>query len=318
MALDTHIHRLESRDFLEMEQALGGWDHRYQQVTPGRFRGGLLLTQTDSLGIFRNRWERAIHYQGTPPEGTVALVITLAQSGDGHWMGEPATVDDVIVQPRRAAGEYISASLWDSVVFTIPEVDLRERVADITRADPTDMLQRPRLAHLSPELGAEIRKASTSYLHAAAQSLVDPDASLLLSEMAQSTTELLTHALVSSRLTPELPGSTRRQRQLIAACAKRCNDRQDQPVRIEDLAHDLGVSERTLRYAFQVVTGAPPLTFLKRQRLNQAYRALLKADPAMTQVKGVALAHGFGHFGQFAHDYKHLFGEKPSQTLERR
>ena len=318
MALDTHIHRLESRDFLEMEQALGGWDHRYQQVTPGTFRGGLLLTQTDSLGIFRNRWERAIHYQGTPPEGTVALAITLAQSGDGHWMGEPATVDDVLVQPRRAAGEYISASLWDSVVFTIPEVDLHERVADITRSDPTDMLQRPRLAHLSPELGAEIRKASTSYLHAAAQSLVDPDASLLLSEMAQSTTELLTHALVSSRLTPELPGSTRRHRQLIAACAKRCNDRQDQPVRIEDLAHDLGVSERTLRYAFQVVTGAPPLTFLKRQRLNQAHRTLLKADPAMTQVKGVALAHGFRHFGQFAHDYKQLFGEKPSKTLERR
>jgi transcriptional regulator GlxA family with amidase domain len=38
----------------------------------------------------------------------------------------------------------------------------------------------------------------------------------------------------------------------------------------------------------------------------------------VTQVKRVALAHGFHHFGQFAHDYKHLLVETPSKTLQRR
>jgi len=32
-------------------------------------------------------------------------------------------------------------------------------------------------------------------------------------------------------------------------------------------------------------------------------------------VKQVAYAHGFWHLGQFAHDYKRLFGESPSETL---
>ena len=54
-----------------MEQALSGWDHEYDQISPGKFRGGLFHTQTGSLGIFRNRWEKAIAYRGTAPKGTI-------------------------------------------------------------------------------------------------------------------------------------------------------------------------------------------------------------------------------------------------------
>jgi hypothetical protein len=99
MALDSHIHRLDSQHFEEMEDTLGDWDHRYRQVGAGAFRGHLLLTQVGSLGIFRNRWERAIHYQGVPPKGTVGVGVTLVQTGEGRWMGQRATIDDVLVQP---------------------------------------------------------------------------------------------------------------------------------------------------------------------------------------------------------------------------
>ena len=59
--MDTCVYRLESRDFTEMEHALSAWDHRYRQISSGAFRGSLLHTQTGSLRIFCNRWERAIH-----------------------------------------------------------------------------------------------------------------------------------------------------------------------------------------------------------------------------------------------------------------
>ena len=32
-------------------------------------------------------------------------------------------------------------------------------------------------------------------------------------------------------------------------------------------------------------------------------------------VKSVALAHGFWQLGNFAHDYRAMFGELPSETL---
>ena len=34
-------------------------------------------------------------------------------------------------------------------------------------------------------------------------------------------------------------------------------------------------------------------------------------------VKSVALAHGFWHLGQFAIDYRAMYGEMPSETLAR-
>jgi len=88
-------------------------------------------------------------------------------------------------------------------------------------------------------------------------------------------------------------------------------------MQIHELCHELEVSERTLRYAFQHVIGASPLTFLKGQRLNRVYRALRRADPAVRLVKQVAQDNGFSHLGQFSQDYKQLFGEAPSTTLQR-
>lgn len=317
MSPDAHIQRLQSQDFTEMEEALGGWNHRYRQIGRGAFRGRLLLTQVGAIGIFQNLWGRSIHYQGVAPEGTIAFAVSLVQTGEARWMGQPMAFDDMIVQPKGAEGEYISAPLWDSVVLTIPEVDLLQRMADITDADPVDMLRRPSLARLSKEVAAQVRQACMAYLRTAEQHLAKPDAPSPLPEMAKSTVDLVARALVSSRPAHDPKLSIRRQRRLVANVVDYCDDRADQPIQIHELCHELEVSERTLRYAFQHVIGASPLTFLKRQRLNRAYRALHKAEPGAVLIKQAAHNNGFSHLGQFSQDYKQLFGETPSETLQR-
>ena len=77
------VYKLESRDFKEMQHALSTWDHRYRQISPGAFHGGLLHTQIGSLGIFRNRWERAVHYRGA----------ALGQRGNGDPRDRAGTAD---------------------------------------------------------------------------------------------------------------------------------------------------------------------------------------------------------------------------------
>lgn len=74
------------------------------------------------------------------------------------------------------------------------------------------------------------------------------------------------------------------------------------------------VSRRTLQYSFETVLGISPLRFLRCQRLNQVRRALLAGDVEQT-VMDTAACWGFWHAGQFARDYKVLFGESPSATL---
>jgi len=87
------------------------------------------------------------------------------------------------------------------------------------------------------------------------------------------------------------------------------------PLSVLDLCRELDVSERTLHYAFQEVHGLSPMAYFKVHRLN-AVRQELKAAPAgTTSVHEIAQRWGFWHSGEFAADYRRLFGELPSQTF---
>jgi AraC family ethanolamine operon transcriptional activator len=89
-----------------------------------------------------------------------------------------------------------------------------------------------------------------------------------------------------------------------------------EPPTIADLCGAVNASERTLHEAFREHLGTTPKAYLKALRLNAAHQDLLAAGP-QTRVTDVALDWGFEHFGWFAHDYRRLFGETPSQTLQR-
>jgi AraC family ethanolamine operon transcriptional activator len=312
--MTTTLFQLESRDFLEMEQALSAWDHRYRQISPGEFRGGLLHAQVGSLGIFRNRWERAIHYRGSAPKGTVAIALTLAQSGAPRWLGHRMGYDDLIVQRAGMEAEYFSGLFWDSIVVTIPETELAQSIADITDDDPQVLLRELDVARLSPRQAAQLRQAATACLKVAARSLGRQDAASTQPDMATSMTKMMARALVFSQ-SPTKKRSRSRQRKLVRLAEVYAARRVTQPLRIGDMCRDIRVSERSLRDAFTVQTNLSPLAYFKTQRLNRVHRALCKAETANTLIKQVAYSHGFAHLGRFCADYRRLFGESPTDTL---
>jgi AraC family ethanolamine operon transcriptional activator len=84
---------------------------------------------------------------------------------------------------------------------------------------------------------------------------------------------------------------------------------------VEQLATAAGVSERTLRDAFQQYFGAAPVRYLNLRTLHQVRRALKAADPSRATVTEIATQFGVWQFGRFARDYRSLFRELPSETL---
>ncbi len=86
---------------------------------------------------------------------------------------------------------------------------------------------------------------------------------------------------------------------------------------VGDLCVALGVSERTLEYAFAKVMHLSPIAFLRRLRLHRVRQALRAATRGSTTVSIEALNGGFSHFGEFSRDYRDCFGELPSETLRR-
>jgi AraC family ethanolamine operon transcriptional activator len=84
---------------------------------------------------------------------------------------------------------------------------------------------------------------------------------------------------------------------------------------VEQLAAAAGVSERTLRDAFQRYFGLAPVRYLNRRTLHQVRRALKASDPSAATVTDIATQFGVWELGRFARDYRSLFGELPSETL---
>jgi AraC-like DNA-binding protein len=135
--------------------------------------------------------------------------------------------------------------------------------------------------------------------------------------------ELLDRLLATLRVASE-PEPTRsdRTRQAQSHIVKTAEDyamaHTDDRLYVTDLCKAAAVSERTLEYAFKVVMGMTPTTYLTRLRLHRVRQALLAAPRGSTTVSTEALNWGFWHFGEFSRAYRECFGELPSETLRRR
>jgi len=89
-----------------------------------------------------------------------------------------------------------------------------------------------------------------------------------------------------------------------------------EPIRIADVARELGVGVRHLQAGFHRHLAVTPLQFLRECRLDQAHRRLCNPLPGETATS-IAFDCGFAHLGDFAQDYRRRFGEVPSETLRR-
>ncbi len=108
-----------------------------------------------------------------------------------------------------------------------------------------------------------------------------------------------------------------RRAALVVAAKTYIMEHLDQPLTLAQICQAVCTSQRSLQYGFQEMLGMGPMAFVKVQRLHGIRRALLYADPKPETVAQVAHQWGFWSLGHFSKDYKQLFGESPSQTLQR-
>jgi len=88
----------------------------------------------------------------------------------------------------------------------------------------------------------------------------------------------------------------------------------DKPLRVGDIARQLGVSVSGLHAQFKAVTGMSPLQFQKQLRLQEARRLLLAGE---VDVARAGYRVGYDDPSHFSREYKRLFGEPPLRDVER-
>ena len=88
----------------------------------------------------------------------------------------------------------------------------------------------------------------------------------------------------------------------------------NQPLRIDSLARELGMSVSGFHHHFKAVTAMSPLQFQKQLRLQEARRILLGEN---LDAASAGYRVGYDDTSQFSREYKRLFGHPPIRDVER-
>jgi AraC-like DNA-binding protein len=100
----------------------------------------------------------------------------------------------------------------------------------------------------------------------------------------------------------------------IARAVKLLRQDFDQPLRIDSLARELGMSVSGFHHHFKAVTAMSPLQFQKRLRLQEARRLMLGED---LDAASAAYRVGYHDASHFNREYKSLFGIPPMRDVQR-
>ena len=88
----------------------------------------------------------------------------------------------------------------------------------------------------------------------------------------------------------------------------------DRPLRIEDVAREVGMSVSGFHHHFRAVTAMSPLQFQKQLRLREARHLMLSED---LDAVGAGPRVGYSDASHFTREYKRLFGAPPMRDVER-
>ena len=300
--------------FEELAALAHAWDTDFRQIR--RSEGGhrLLQVMIDGLLMSRARFGCHVDQHGTTPRGFRTFALPEERCPPIHWFGRMVGPDDLLVFPEHGEIEAITRPGFYIHTVAIPMHELaiffeRSCGPNLVRVlGPDDTVVTP-APDLLRRLRAHLRKVSFD------ESVLSRSLALFDAYRDKLFSLLLEIFRDDANARPSPNRHT--QARLIRDVVRLVEARREEPLRIGDLCAVAKVPERTLNEAFRRELGVSPGTFVKGSRLYGAHRDLWRADPSRVRVSDVANSWGFWHMGQFAADYRRVFGEMPRATLKR-
>ncbi|HZN07888.1 MAG TPA: AraC family transcriptional regulator [Pyrinomonadaceae bacterium] len=98
----------------------------------------------------------------------------------------------------------------------------------------------------------------------------------------------------------------------VSRAVKKLREKIDQPLKVENLARELGMSVSGFHHHFKAVTAMSPLQYQKQIRLQEARRLMLGEG---MDVASASFRVGYEDPSYFSRDYKKLFGAPPQRDI---
>lgn len=297
-------------DFDQLSPLFSNWQGRFEQLSSGRFEGMLRVVQGRTVRVLAIAGNQRVMLRGREAAKLFSVYPVIAENATSVWQGRRLRPGQLVVHGINADTNHTSARQTKDYGMSLRPEALQVAIRALLNSD--DATLPPTWAALSPAPDAfdSLNRQLTRLLSMGVADptlLESPEGHRLEQECVRSlVAALFSTAVPKQRLS--LPGRTR----LVRLAEELMRARIADPFGAVDLCRELSVSERTLRLAFRERYGLGPMAYYKCLRLN-AVRSRLKSN-ALIAVATAAHENGFHHLGNFAADYRRLFGERPSET----
>ena len=309
--------RTTSSDIEEQAASLREWDQVYEQMTPGRFVGGLHEMCFAGVQVFRESTSQAVHEAGAPWTGSRAIGVPVRMEGMARFRGEPVDTDALVTLGAGDELDFYTPRGFEIFGLVVDEHTLEAHARQVEHRDLAAAFAGKGVFRPGAERLSEFRRLLMSVMQS-----FDVNPVALQYRQAQRVLEQsmlgAVVAVVADDGAAKPASACAGRRNVVDAAKAFMRSRIAEPITVADLCRELGVSRRTLQYSFQEVLGINPVAFLRAMRLNGVRRDLKSAARPADSVQDIAARWGFWHLGHFVTDYKRMFGELPSETLRGR
>ncbi len=299
-------------DFDEYASNMMKWDLEFNQLTMGKFSGKICQLLLPNMIIQKYDISKSLKINGTVPQGYYTFSIGIVTHNKAIWRNKLIKSNVIAVYPKSAEIEAVSPDDFSTFELSISKNYLEKVAPYYNVEDIENYLEGDKHYKCDPQkldqfkilLNGYLNKLELSKSHAfyLTKTIEEEVVSNLLKLLFSSSSEKQNHQTIRRTLAVNIVDEVLSKDDIGS-------------LSVLDLCEKANVSQRTLEYAFRKKYNITPKQYLRIVRLNRVRKLLLDSINSQTNISDISNQYGFWHMGQFAKDYKNLFGELPSATI---
>ncbi len=290
-----------------------GWDFDADQLGPSEETSCVRLCRTNNVGLTSFRYGAPFDQRLRARDGILSIGL-LDSDNPATWSYDQLIPNDaLVIFPNDDKLRAVTPTGFRGNGIHLSESYLMDLAEQVYRR-PLDILVPasgifPMNAHSLRSLRAEIwawQQLQPSH----------SDQQTIISWRSESLALAVVDALFDEE-NADIVSSVNTQR-FVARALEVIHDSELDQISAVELCAQAQCSQRTLEKGFSGRFGVTPKKYINRLRLSRVHKGLRNfAAQGCDSIIELAGIHGFWHMGQFAADYRRVYGELPSDTLKR-
>lgn len=306
-------------DVNQQAESLVQWEQRYNQHSSGIFNGYLDELKLGGIHFFEEFSNRTLQQQCCIKEGKLWLGFSL-QPQRPKINNSEVLAGQIMTRPSNVEFELITPD--DFHIYGLV-LDRKTIANELVGSDAQQWhKQVAQTSEANPFVSYELAKLIALLLDKSNTALTNNDQSgdeniARLHRLMPLITSKVADLLSQLEYDIKEPTITHQSKlRVITEVNNYIKQTGTYPLTTTELCKIANVSRRALQYCFEQGLGMSPIQYIRDCRLNEIRRILLKQDND-SAIADVALNFGFFHLGTFNSQYKQLFAETPTQTMQR-